>query len=90
MSKTQHRIRYRTFLKWTLLAAGPAPLPSAPPSDAGDNPPWNSDDERDFAENFSSGSHKCKPPPTVQPVPYWTDGRQGLTYRGFTGVLQHI
>jgi hypothetical protein len=29
-------------------------------------------------------------PPTVQPVPYWTDGRQGLTYRGFTGVLQHI
>ena len=30
------------------------------------------------------------PPPTVQPVPYWTDGRQGLTYRGFTGVLQHI
>ena len=26
----------------------------------------------------------------MQPVPYWTDGRQGLTYRGFTGVLQHI
>ena len=26
----------------------------------------------------------------VQPVPYWTDGRQGLSCGGFTGVHQHI
>ena len=51
------------FFKGSFLTAGPAPHPSAPPSDAGDNPPWNSDDERDFAEYFSSGSHKCKHPP---------------------------
>ena len=36
------------FFKGSFLTAGPAPHPSAPPSDAGDNPPWNSDDERDF------------------------------------------
>ena len=54
MSKTEHRKRYCTFFKWTLLPAGPAPHPSAPPSDAGDNPPWNSDDERDFAEQAYS------------------------------------
>ena len=127
-----------------MLPAGPAPLLSAPPSDAGDNPPWDSDDERNFAEHAYSPSPmshypgslnpflqflshipdwnsfdksaldhaleglpvpipgpaprgislqeaiNVSPPPTVQPVPYWTDGRQGLTYRGFTGVLQHI
>ena len=37
-----------------MLPAGLAPHPSAPPSDAGDNPPWNSDDERDFAEQAYS------------------------------------
>ena len=26
----------------------------------------------------------------VQPVPYWTDGRQGLSCGSFAGVLQHI
>ena len=33
-----------------MLSPGPFPQSSAAPSDAGDNPPWNSDDERDFAE----------------------------------------
>ncbi len=42
------------FFKWTLLPTGPAPHPSAPPSVAGDNPPWNSDDKRDFAEHAYS------------------------------------
>ena len=42
------------FFKGSFLTAGPAPHPSAPPSDAGDNPPWNSDDERDFAEQAYS------------------------------------
>ena len=37
-----------------MLPAGPAPHPSAPPSDAGDNPPWNSDDECDFADQAYS------------------------------------
>ena len=42
------------FFKSFFLTAGPAPHPSAPPSDAGDNPPWDSDDERDFAEQANS------------------------------------
>ena len=54
MSNTSYRMRYRTFFKCSLLPAGPAPHPSAPPSDAGDNPPWNSDDERNFAEHAYS------------------------------------
>ena len=33
-----------------MLLPGPAPQPSAAPSDAGDNLPWNSDDERDFQD----------------------------------------
>ncbi len=63
MSKTQYRIRYRTFFKWTLFPAGPAPHPSAAPSDAGDNRPWNSDDERDFAE------HAYSPPSPMSHYP---------------------
>ncbi len=35
-----------------MLPAGPAHHPSAPPSD--DNPPWNSDDKHDFAEQAYS------------------------------------
>ena len=33
-----------------MLSPGPAPQPSAAPSDAGDNPSWNSNDERDFQD----------------------------------------
>ena len=33
-----------------MFSAGPAPQSSAAPSDAGDNPPWKSDDECDFAD----------------------------------------
>jgi hypothetical protein len=49
------KIEYNILLfKMYFLPAGPAPHPSAPPSDAGDNPPWNSDDESDFAEQAYS------------------------------------
>ncbi len=33
-----------------MFSAGPAPQSSAAPGDAGDNPPWNSDDERYFTD----------------------------------------
>ncbi len=46
-----------------MLLAGPAPHPSAPPSDAGDNTPWNSDDEQDFAE------HAYSPPSPMSHYP---------------------
>jgi hypothetical protein len=52
-------------------------LPSALPSDAKVNPSWNSDDERDFQDQ------QCSPP---SPMPHY----YGLSYGGFTGVLQHI
>ena len=48
-----------------MYPAGPAPHPSAPPSDAGYNPTRNSDDERDFAEQayspLSPMSHSSYP-----------------------------
>ena len=37
-----------------MYPTGPAPHPSAPLSDAGDNPTWNCDDKRDFAEQAYS------------------------------------
>ncbi len=33
-----------------MTSSSPAPQPSAAPSDAWDNPPWNSDDKRDFQD----------------------------------------
>ena len=33
-----------------MFSAGPAPQSSAAPSDAGDNPPWEKDDESYFAD----------------------------------------
>ena len=83
-------MQYRTFFECSLLPAGPAPHPSAPPSDAGDNPPWNRKTSAILLSISLQEAINVSTLPTVQPVPYWTDGRQGLTYRGFTGVLQHI
>ncbi len=55
--RIRYHIRYRIQHPYTLsdyyscmLSPGPAPQPSAAPSDAGDNPPWNSDAERDFQD----------------------------------------
>ena len=57
------------FFKGSFLTAGPAPHPSAPPSDAGDNPPWNSDDERDFAEQaYSPPSPMSHYPGSLNPL----------------------
>ena len=57
------------FFKSSLLPAGPVPHPSAPPSDAGDNPTWNSDDERDFAEHaYSPPSPMSHYPGSLNPL----------------------
>jgi hypothetical protein len=40
-------------------------------------------------QSYQNGLHNLKYF-FVQPVPYWTDGSQGLSYGGFAGVLQHI
>ena len=62
-------MRYRVFFKGSFLTAGPAPHPSAPPSDAGDNPPWNSDDKRDFAEHaYSPPSPMSHYPGSLNPL----------------------
>ena len=79
------------FFKVSFLTAGPAPHPSAPPSDAGDNPPWNSDDERDFAEQAYSPpdfAEQAYSPPIL--LNRLTLLQAYSPYRGFTGVLQHI
>ena len=57
------------FFKSSLFPAGPVPHPSAPPSDAGDNPTWNSDDERDFAEHaYSPPSPMSHYPGSLNPL----------------------
>ena len=57
------------FFKSSLLPAGPVPHPSAPPSDAGDIPTWNSDDERDFAEHaYSPPSPMSHYPGSLNPL----------------------
>ena len=62
-------MRYRMFFKSSLLPAGPVPHPSAPPSDAGDIPTWNSDDERDFAEHaYSPPSPMSHYPGSLNPL----------------------
>ena len=57
------------FFKTSLLPAGPVHHPSAPPSDAGDIPTWNSDDERDFAEHaYSPPSPMSHYPGSLNPL----------------------
>jgi hypothetical protein len=61
-----------------MLLPGPAPQPSAAPSDAGDNLPWNSDDERNFQDQQYS------PPSPMSHYP----GSLNLIKSGFpTGIL---
>ena len=68
-------MRNRMFFKGSYFPAGPAPHPSAPPSDAGDNPPWDSDDERDFAEHAYSPSPMSHYPGSLDPFPEFTGGK---------------
>jgi hypothetical protein len=59
-----------------MLSPGPAPQPSAAPSDAGDNPLWNSDDERDFLDlQYSPPSPMSDYPGSLNPL---------------VGILSHI
>ena len=52
-----------------MLSPGPAPQPSAAPSDAGDNPHWNSDDERDFQDQqYSPPSPMSHYPGSLNPL----------------------
>ncbi len=59
-----------------MLLPGPAPQPSAAPSDAGDNPPWNSYDESDFLD------HEYSPP---SPMSHYPGSLNPLV-----GFLSHI
>ena len=52
-----------------MVSPGPAPQLSAAPSDAGDNPPWNSDDERDFKDQqYSPPSPMSHYPGSLNPL----------------------
>ena len=67
--KLEPPLRLHMFFKGSFLTTGPAPHPSAPPSDAGDNPPWDSDDERDFAEQaYSPPSPMSHYPGSLNPL----------------------
>jgi hypothetical protein len=60
---------YLIVLTLCLLSPGPAPQSSAAPSDANDNPPWNSDDERDFLDQqYSPPSPMSHFPGSLNPL----------------------
>ena len=76
------------------MPAGPAPHPSAPPSDAGHNPPWDSDDERDFAEqDYSPPSPMSHYPGSLNPflqflshIPDWNSFDKSALDRALEGL----
>jgi hypothetical protein len=82
-----------------MFSAGPVLLPSAAPSDAWDNPYRRSSFPRVKSSGIMFFVHDIIYDIVNNivyyitfefRVPYWTDGRQGLSYGGFAGVLQHI
>ena len=74
--RIRYHIRYQYTIWWAILdlysrmlSPGPAPQPSAAPSDAGDNPHWNSDDERDFQDQqYSPPSPMSHYPGSLNPL----------------------
>ena len=70
--RIRHRMRYPFIISdlySRMLLPGPAPQPSAAPSDAGDNLPWNSDDERDFQDQqYSPPSPMSHYPGSLNPI----------------------
>ena len=70
--RIRHRMRYPFIISdlySRMLLPGPAPQPSAAPSDAGDNLPWNSDDERNFQDQqYSPPSPMSHYPGSLNPL----------------------
>ena len=70
----RYRMRYPFIISdlySRMLLPGPAPQPSAAPSDAsaGDNLPWNSDDERNFQDQqYSPPSPMSHYPGSLNPI----------------------
>ncbi len=58
-----------TYLFSRMLSTGPAPQPSAAPSEAGDNQTWNIDDERDYQDQeYSLPSPMAHYPGSLNPL----------------------
>ena len=67
-----------------MLLPGPAPQPSAAPSDARDNPHWNSDDKRDFQDQqYSPPSPMSHYPGSLNPI------KSGFPTGILVGILFH-